>query len=99
MNKLFGNNKSFDNSMIDITTSYDVYKKRTKKSFELLDRIENSNIYKIYPHKLFCNNQIKNRCAASYGQNIYYTDDSHLSYKGSEMVNDLILQKIKEIEK
>ena len=74
-------------------------KKRTKKSFELLDRIENSNIYKIYPHKLFCNNQIKNRCAASYGQNIYYTDDSHLSYKGSEMVNDLILQKIKEIEK
>ncbi len=99
MNKLFGNNKSFDNSMTDITTSYDIYKKRTKRSFELLDRIENPNIYKIYPHKLFCNKQIKNRCVASHGQNIYYIDNVHLTYKGSEMVNDLILQKIKEMEK
>ena len=44
---LFGNNRSLDTSIPDVTTSYDVYKKRTKRSFELLDRIKNSNIYKL----------------------------------------------------
>ena len=41
------------------TTSYSTYIQRTKSSFDLLNSIKGKNIYKIYPHELFCNNQIK----------------------------------------
>ena len=42
-----------------LTTSYSVYVDRTKSSFNLLDSLINKNIYRVYPHKLFCNTVIK----------------------------------------
>ena len=81
-----------------ITTSYKVYKNRTKSSFELLDSIQSKNIYRVYPHKLFCNTTIKNRCVTHDDKNIFYTDDDHPSLKGAEMINDLIMKEIEKIE-
>jgi len=80
-----------------ITTSYQVYKDRTESSFELLDSIKNDNIYRVYPHKLFCNTLIKNRCITHDNKDIFYADDDHPSLKGSEMINDLIFAEIKKI--
>ena len=37
-----------------------------------------SNVFRVYPHQLFCNKQIKNRCIAN-DKNIFYFDDDHLS--------------------
>ena len=82
-----------------VTTSYEVYKDRTKTSFELLDSILGSNIYRVYPHKLFCNTTIKDRCLTHDDKNIFYSDDDHPSYKGAEMINDLIMKEIEKIEK
>ena len=82
-----------------MTTSYEVYKDRTKTSFELLDSILGSNIYRVYPHKLFCNTTIKDRCLTHDDKNIFYSDDDHPSYKGAEMINDLIMKEIEKIEK
>ena len=79
------------------STSYVVYKKRTKESFDLLDSIKNKNIYRVYPHELFCNTIAKRRCIANNEKDIFYYDDDHLSLKGSQMVNDLIMQEIKKI--
>ncbi len=79
-----------------ITTSYNVYKERTKLSFQLLDNIKGKNIYRVYPHKLFCDKKIKRRCLTHDEKNIFYADDDHPSKKGVEMINDLIM---KEIEK
>ena len=81
-----------------ITTSYQVYKNRTKSSFELLDNIEGKNIYRVYPHTLFCDTKIKNRCITHDDKNIFYADDDHPSLKGAEMINDLIIKKIDKIE-
>jgi peptidoglycan/LPS O-acetylase OafA/YrhL len=80
------------------TTSYNTYTQRTKSSFDLLNSIKGKNIYKIYPHKLFCNNQIKNRCMTHDNEHIFYWDDDHTSLQGSKMINDLILKEIKKIE-
>ena len=80
-----------------ITTSYQVYKDRTESSFELLDSIKSDNIYRVYPHKLFCNTLIKNRCITHDNKDIFYADDDHPSLKGSEMINDLIFAEIKKI--
>lgn len=77
-----------------ITTSYDVYLERTKASVELLDSIQHKNLYRVYPHKLFCDNQIKGRCITHDTDHLFYVDDDHLSFIGAEMVNDLIIDKI-----
>ena len=81
-----------------ITTSYEVYKNRTKSSFELLDSIQGNSIYRVYPHKLFCDTTIKNRCATHDDKYIFYSDDNHPSLKGSEMINDLIMKEIEKIK-
>jgi peptidoglycan/LPS O-acetylase OafA/YrhL len=85
-------------NLIEITTSYEVYKNRTKSSFQLLDSIKNDNVYRVYPHRLFCNNAIKNRCITHNDKDIFYSDDDHPSYKGAEMINELIMKEIKKIE-
>jgi hypothetical protein len=81
-----------------ITTSYEVYKNRTKSSFELLDSIKGENIYRAYPHTLFCDTTKKNRCVTHDDKNIFYYDDDHPSSKAAEMINELIVEEIKKIE-
>ncbi len=82
----------------NITTSYDVYKNRTRSSFELLDSIQGENIYKVYPHKLFCDTIIKNSCVTHDDKNIFYSDKNHPSIKGAEMINDLLIRQIEKVE-
>ena len=81
-----------------VTTSFEVFKERTKSSFKLLDSIQGENIYRVYPHTLFCDTTIKYRCVTHDDQNIFYADDDHPSLKGAEMINDLIMKEIKKIE-
>ena len=77
-----------------ITTSYDVYKKRTKSSFKLLDSIKGKNIHRIYPDKLFCNTIMKDRCLTHDNENMFYIDDDHPSTRAAEMINNLIMREI-----
>ena len=85
-------------NLINVTTSYEVYKDRAKSSFELLDNIQSSNIYRVYPHKLFCDTIVKDRCVIHDDKNVFYDDDDHPSIKGAEMINDLIMKEIEKIE-
>jgi len=85
--------------MIDpITTSYQAYKDRNKISFELFDSIKSKNLFRVYPHKLFCDLDMKNRCIIHDDENIFYSDSNHPSVSGSKMINNLIINKIKNIE-
>jgi peptidoglycan/LPS O-acetylase OafA/YrhL len=96
---LFRKNKLFlKPNLNSVTTSYEVYKNRTKPSFEMLNSIQNRNIYRVYPHKLFCNTLIKDRCVTHDDKNIFYSDNNHPSTKASEMINDLIMKEIEKIE-
>ena len=81
-----------------ITTSHETYKKRAKYSFEILDSIKGENIYRVFPHKIFCDSLIKHRCVSHNDKKIFYSDDDHLSSKGAEMINSLIMDEIKKIE-
>ena len=92
-------NKNLFNQSIPIFSgSYEVYKKRNKLIFEILDSIENPNIYRVYPHQLFCNNQIENRCVANDKNDIFYYDKDHLSVNASKLVIDEIIKKIEKIK-
>ena len=81
-----------------ISSSYDVYINRTKKIFDLFETIEDENIFKVYPHELFCNTIIPKRCITHDSENVFYSDDDHVSVKGSEMINDLIMDQINKIK-
>jgi peptidoglycan/LPS O-acetylase OafA/YrhL len=80
-----------------LSGSYEVYKKRNKSVFEILDNVQNPNIYRVYPHNFFCDTIVKNRCVANDKENIFYHDGDHLSLKGSKYVVEEIMKKIKKI--
>jgi len=81
-----------------ITSSFLEYKSDTILIFDLLDTVKNKNILRIYPHELFCNKTIPDRCLTHDNENIFYSDNFHLSLKGAEMVNDLIISEINNIK-
>ncbi|MFL2893924.1 MAG: acyltransferase family protein [Candidatus Pelagibacter sp.] len=81
------------------STSFQIYKDRTESSFEMLDKIYGKNIYRVYPHKLFCDTLLKDRCIVNDNKNIFYADQHHPSIKGSEIINELIIKEIENIEK
>ena len=81
-----------------LSIDYNVFKERNKLIFEILDSIEHPNIYRVYPHKLFCNQKSKNRCTANDEKNIFYYDDDHLSLLGSKFVVEKIIDEIEKIK-
>ncbi len=81
-----------------ITTSYAIYKERAHSSFEALDGVQHENLYRVYPHTLFCDKQIAGRCVTHDSEHLYYSDDDHPSYRGAQMINDLIIDRVKAIE-
>lgn len=88
--------ESFNNNYL--STSYDLYKKRTQDSFKLLDSFKSKNIFRIYPHNLFCNTLQKNRCLTHDNKYIFYADDDHPSLDGAKLINSLIFSILKKIE-
>lgn len=82
-----------------ITTSYEIYKDRSKLSFNLLDSIKGENIFRVYPHTIFCDKLIKNRCVTHDDKNIFYSDSNHPSVVGAKLINELIINQIEKIEK
>ena len=79
--------------------SNDFYKKNLPKEiFDFFDQINHKNVYKIYPHKLFCNTKIKNKCIFHSKNTMFFFDKFHPSYSGSDLINQLIFDKINKIE-
>lgn len=72
--------------------------KYAEESLAVLDSIHHPNLYKIFPHKIFCDIKIKNRCITHDNKNILYKDNNHLSPIGVKIIEDLIIEKIYKIE-
>ena len=87
---------SFDDNFY-ISIDYNDYLDDTKKITAEFDKLNHENLFTVYPNKIFCNTLIENKCVANSLENIYFVDNSHLSQKGSEMINKELLKKIKEI--
>ena len=87
-------NFSFEN----INISYEDFENETKPTFELFNSIKNHNVYRVYPHKLFCNTVVMNKCITHDNKNLFYSDHIHPSLKSAEMINDLIMKEIEKIE-
>jgi hypothetical protein len=89
---------SYGNYTPIVSVSYDIYLERHKMIFKILDSIESDNIYRIYPHKSFCNTLIINRCIGNNSEHLFYYDNNHLSIAGSKYITDEISKTIKKIK-
>ena len=67
------------------------------KIFEIFNNLKNDNLYRVYPHKNFCDTILKNRCVTNNKDKLFYYDGDHLSLDGSKFVVDSIIKIIKEI--
>ena len=72
------------------------YREYFSEEIDYLDNINSKNIYKIKLEKTFCP---KNQCFFYDNKDIYIFDTHHPSYEGSKKINNLIIEKIKNIEK
>ena len=61
----------------------------------MLETIKHKNLYSIYPHDIFCNNLVKNKCFGHDKSDIFYVDGSHLSQMGSKLLNKELIKAIK----
>ena len=80
-----------------LTTSYDLYLKRNKDVFKMLDKIQHPNLFRVYIHKKLCNSQIKNRCMTHTDKEVYYRDNNHLSKMGRKLIIPELLSVIDQI--
>ena len=78
----------------NVTTSYKSYEARSNKSFKILNDINHKNLFRVFPHKIFCDYNKGNDCFIHNKKNIFYFDSEHLSVIGSKMLEKPILEII-----
>ena len=75
----------------EISQDYNIWTKKAEKSYEVLDSLNGDNIKRLLSEEIFCNTYIKNKCVAALGENLFYTDDNHLSKEGTKLLSEKIL--------
>lgn len=80
------------------TVSYpnEVWIERQREAVEFLDSLDLQNIKRIYPTDIFCKKIIEGACVGAINGNIYYSDDDHLSLKGSRLISNEIMKYLSE---
>ncbi len=79
----------------DISTSYDVFRERTRRVYAALDGLPDTVVTgRVYPETHFCNTVRPGRCMASLGFKALYNDTNHLSGMGATFVAESIVEKI-----
>ena len=79
----------------ELKTSLNEYFIRSKKSFDFLDSFTHKNLFKIFPHEVFCDDT---DCYVHNSDRLFYFDSEHLSISGANILSDLIIKKIEEIK-
>lgn len=77
--------------------NYEVYKLRSASSKRLFDQVLGTNVYRVYPYKYLCQSVVPNSCIGNTQQEIFYTDESHFSRGGVNLVFPDIEKELSEI--
>tara|TARA_B100000029_G_C17553376_1_gene950874 strand:+ start:41 stop:2032 length:1992 start_codon:yes stop_codon:yes gene_type:complete len=81
-----------------LTTSYSNFLNYAENSHSVLNSLKHKNLYKIFPHEIFCDTEIKNRCLLHDNDEIFYVDNNHLSKAGNKKILRVVLDKLEKIE-
>ena len=73
---------------------FQAYTKRTSNTFHMLDTVSGEKISRVFPHRLFCDKAVHNRCVVNDNVGPYYYDTNHLSHYGAKLVAKQIIRVI-----
>jgi len=90
--------KKFENMVRVFNYTYSDFLKQNMEVIDFFNTIDIPNVHKVYPHKVFCNEQ-KNICSTHNKDNFYFFDGYHPSLEGARMINNMIIKKINSLEK
>ena len=76
-----------------ISTSWDRFKERNAAAMTLLLAAQTPRLQLSLPEALLCNTHIPERCAVQVRDQLYYSDDDHLSNLGALQVIDDVLSR------
>ena len=95
---LFDENKNIKFDFY-INIKQEEFLNKNKRQRDLFNTINHKNYKKLSNFKLFCNTKMKGRCVFNDKNNLFIHDYHHYTLKGSELVNDSILNIIENFEK
>ena len=81
-----------------LVVGYDTYRERTESSFGLLDAVGGENVFRVYPHRIFCHVNRPGECVTHDNRILFYDDDNHVSASGAALINQRIIETIALIE-
>ncbi|WP_394210612.1 acyltransferase family protein [Enterovibrio calviensis] len=82
-----------------ITTGLSRYIEHTRSSFALYDSIKHPNVYRVYPHEIFCDKKISGRCETHNSIDTFYADDDHPSTEGARLIVQPLYEAIVKASK
>jgi peptidoglycan/LPS O-acetylase OafA/YrhL len=96
LKKEYFNNRNFftENSDFTLSNEFSIFNKNYLETFNALDNIQNKNLFRVYQHKLFCDNYIKDKCVFNNKHNIFTVDRSHPSSYAGNLIVEKILEKL-----
>ncbi len=88
----------FDRERMEpLSTSFEVFKQRTKNTNEQLDMInDHPNLIRVKAEELFCNTSIVNRCVVQLDGKPLYIDHNHLNSIGTAMLSAKVMKILQE---
>ena len=89
--------KKFENMVRVYNYHYSDFLKQNVDVLNFFDTINNPRVHKIYPHKIFCDNNT-DLCSTHDEENFFFFDGYHPSLEGAKMINNLIIKKIEELK-
>jgi len=88
----------FDTERLELlSTSFEVFKQRTKNANEQLDKIsDHPNLARVKVEEIFCNTFMVDRCVAQMDRKPLYIDTNHLNSIGTSMLSTKVMKTLQE---
>ena len=93
--KNFLNNISKEENYVSL--DFEEFRSDVKHIHESFNSLIHKNLYRVFPESIFCNQIKKDKCLGNSSEHIYFIDTSHLSKKGSKMINVNLIKVIDQI--
>ncbi|MCH9844792.1 MAG: acyltransferase family protein [Alphaproteobacteria bacterium] len=71
-----------------------IFLTRTKRTVKPFAETDIDKFHQLYPHRLFCDSYLPDKCVAHDLNHTFYSDTAHLSPRGAELVNAIIIDKL-----
>ena len=94
--KNFFNNSNKINFDFYISIDENEFIKKNQRRYELFDTINNKNYFKVSNRKIFCNTYLDKKCVFNNSKNLFIHDNHHYTNYGAKLINEEILEIIKD---